>query len=162
MVETPLAPGLLQKMAESNKTPSKKFSEFLESTPPYSVESISDLFGEGEIRGSGWIYPLGQPDVQLFCESCEGPRYFQNVGEQTWVGNDKIREVFLKYVCRNCRSTVKSYAAVLTNMSGIRSGRRNPNRRMPTAAAMTTLSMTGCQWKCSRRAKTTPMTAKGQ
>jgi hypothetical protein len=97
-------------MAETQNSATKKFSEFLESTPPHSPERISNLFGAGEIRGTGWFYSLEQPDVQLHCETCEGPRYFQNVGEKIWASDERLRDVFLNYVCRNCRSVVKSYA----------------------------------------------------
>lgn len=93
-----------------NKSGLKKFNEFLESTPPYATEQIADLFGEGSISGTKWFYPLAKPDVQLHCETCQGPRYFENVGDNTNVLNDRETNAFLIYICRNCRKTLKIYA----------------------------------------------------
>jgi hypothetical protein len=103
--------------AKSKDIP-KRFSEFLESDPPHSLGTVADLFGEGEIRGSLWFYPLQQPDVHLHCEICDGPRYFQNVGEKIWIASENIRDAFLSYVCRNCRKTAKTFAVRVKRTSG--------------------------------------------
>jgi hypothetical protein len=97
-------------MAQAQNNNVKKFSQFLESTPPYTLEQIADLFGEGEISSGQWIYPLEKPDIQLHCETCQGPRYFQSIGDSIKVLNDRVRDAFLSYICRNCRQTLKTYA----------------------------------------------------
>ena len=93
-----------------DKSELKKFNDFLASTPPYATEQIADLFGEENYDGSQWIYPLAKPDVQIHCENCQGARYFENVGDNINVVNERVRDVFLTYICRNCRKTLKAYA----------------------------------------------------
>jgi hypothetical protein len=90
--------------------PRKKLAEFLESTPPYVTEEISDLC---EVCGANWV--IARPDIQLHCSSkaCEGLRFFNCVTDRVYMQALKGgRDFFLEYVCRNCRETRKTYALV--------------------------------------------------
>jgi|HubBroStandDraft_6_1064221.scaffolds.fasta_scaffold12657_6 hypothetical protein len=103
--------------AQGNAAP-KTFRSFLESTPPNSVEQVSDLFGEGQYSGAGWLYPLRQPDIQLHCETCEGPRNFQSIDDKTLFKDNTTQDLFLRYVCRNCRKTSKTYGVRVERGTG--------------------------------------------
>jgi hypothetical protein len=97
--------------AQPEAEPAKTFRDFLESTPPSSPVEIADLVGEGQFNSSRWIYPLATPDIQLYCDDCAGPRYFYNIAKDpSWMEEKGIKEVFLTYICRNCRATIKTFA----------------------------------------------------
>jgi hypothetical protein len=108
--------------AQRKSEPAKTTREFLESAPPGSTMQIADLFGEGELNGSRWFYPLTTPDIQLYCESCDGARYFHNVSnDRIWVQDKTLKEVFLTYLCRNCRATFKTFA-IRAGHTGLKAG----------------------------------------
>jgi hypothetical protein len=120
-------------MAEAQSTvePAKKLSEFLESTPPCLTVPIADLVGEGSMSGSRWIYPLTTPDLQLHCEDCDGPRYFHNLAnDQIWMQDKSVKDVFLIYLCRNCRATVKTFA-IQARHTGSRTGEATKYGELP-------------------------------
>ncbi len=109
--------------AQRKGEPAKTFRDFLESTPPSSTVQIADLVGEGEISGPGWTYPLTTPDIQLYCDDCDGPRYFHNVAkDRIWMQDKGVKDVFLTYLCRNCRATVKTFA-IQARHTGSRAGK---------------------------------------
>jgi hypothetical protein len=103
--------------AQSKAAP-KTFRAFLESTPPNSVEQVGDLFGEGQLNGSRWFYPLLQPDIQLHCEMCEGPRNFQSIDDNPLFTDNTTKNLFLRYACRNCRKTSKTYGVRVERGTG--------------------------------------------
>jgi len=96
----------------------KPFAEFLESTPPYTSEAISDLADQKIIGPSTGRFVLAQPDIQLHCdqESCKGIRFFYNTGGEKHLGDESWQNCFLSYVCRNCRRTVKTYALIVRRL----------------------------------------------
>ena len=122
--------------AQSIVKPAKKLSEFLESTPPCLAVQIADLVGEGEVTGSGWIYPLATPDIQLYCEACEGPRYFKILSDRIWLPNKSAKDVFLPYICRNCRETVKTYS-IRAEHTGSRAGEAIKYGELPAFGPVT-------------------------
>ena len=96
--------------AEESKT-QKQFSGFLESTPPYSEENISDLVKVTQ-HAAGTSYLLALPQIRLHCddEACQGLRFFEYQGSQTWLSDEKWVNEFVRYVCRNCDESVKIFS----------------------------------------------------
>lgn len=82
--------------------------EFLESVPPGAARSIDTLRA---IR-NGTLYLL-TPDIQLHCgsEHCGGPRYFSYRGQALSFGGQMVN-AFLKYACRNCNRSFKTFAVL--------------------------------------------------
>jgi hypothetical protein len=89
----------------------KQFSQFLESTPPYADENISDLVVV-ERAPNGTSHLLARPQIRLYCENeaCQGLRFFETLESKTWLSDEKWINDFLRYVCRNCRRTVKTFS----------------------------------------------------
>src|SRR5712692_6939278 len=105
--------------AEKNEArPKKKFTEFLESTPPNVEEEILELC---EHRG---YWQVISPDLQLYCstEACQGMRFFQCESSEAYTEPNKWRNGFMKYVCRNCRRTVKTYALMVRQQNNYNYG----------------------------------------
>jgi hypothetical protein len=117
--------------AQRKGEPAKTIRDFLESTPPSSTVGIADLVGEGELRGSRWLYLLATPDIQLYCDECDGPRYFYNVGKDLiWMEEKGVEDVFLTYVCRNCRATFKDFA-IRARKTGSKTGEATKYGELP-------------------------------
>ena len=83
-------------------------AEFLEAVPPGAVRHIEALRA---IR-SGTLYLL-TPDIQLHCgsEHCGGPRFFSYRGQALLFGGRMVN-AFLRYACRNCNSSFKTFAVL--------------------------------------------------
>jgi hypothetical protein len=103
--------------------PKKKFAEFLESTPPYTVEGISDLCA---LDSPNWV--LSAPRIQLHCssEACHGVRFFRCKSDPFIIRHFKVepygRYLFRTYQCSNCQKTEKTYALLVVD-DGDGSGR---------------------------------------
>jgi hypothetical protein len=81
--------------------------EFLERVPPGTKVFVSDLeFVSQQLQNS-----LRTPDIELHCINCAGTRFFAYLGSPTYIGKREPLSLFLSYHCRNCRSTLKRYAA---------------------------------------------------
>lgn len=92
-------------------TPAKQarsFAQFLESAPPDFTEQVCDRSAPD---GFGQFH-LRQPDLQLHCETCEGVRTFYSTDKSVTLHGDLNYE-FMRYACRNCRSTVRTFAVVV-------------------------------------------------
>jgi hypothetical protein len=95
-------------MADTSKN---AWRQFLESVPPGTPRVVSGLFSKVE---AGYNYDahwrLSRVDIQLHCQSCDGPRMYKLESdtklEETQLGDNK----FLMYRCRNCGSTLKTFA----------------------------------------------------
>lgn len=81
-------------------------SEFLEKAPPGSVGQITDLIITDRV-GRGRI---STPDVPLFCKICDGQRLFYCLQPGEGVEDSSRKNVFLLYICRNCRRDNKTFA----------------------------------------------------
>lgn len=95
---------------EEQQTPqSMQFADFLERIPPGVTVEIQDLF-KGLTSTS--VHKLSDTDIQLYCESeaCKGIRFFQVIGSNNAQDNTSSQEIFIKYLCRNCRTRFKTYA----------------------------------------------------
>jgi hypothetical protein len=101
-------------MAEEAATiPSKTLAEFLASSPPDSTEDLSDLF-ESFDRPHAQVGDLNSPDIFLYCEKCQGWRYFEHVtGSVRAIDRKCWNTVFLFYRCRNCRHASRTFAVAL-------------------------------------------------
>ena len=87
------------------KTEKLLFATFLESGPPGAVRTISNLFS----MAKGIPSNVDTPDIKLYCstETCNGFRIFTCPSPSTkCLGGN----VFLNYVCRNCKGSSKVYA----------------------------------------------------
>jgi len=91
------------------------FAEFLESQPPNSPRSLSDV----RIAKQNGYWYLKTPDLQLHCssEACGGTRFFAFQGSAINFA-DQARDVFLDYVCRNCNKSWKTFALSLRSTDG--------------------------------------------
>jgi hypothetical protein len=90
---------------------SRKFAEFLESTPPDSPEVIEDLV---EISPSGPDW-LRQPEIRLHCdgELCNGIRTFFCRESRQNIDVENPKYHFLIYRCRNCLKKLKAFGLVV-------------------------------------------------
>lgn len=82
------------------------WAEFLEDIPPGKVIRIAQFQKRSP---NGWTANL--PVIQLHCAhaACGGPRWFHT---ETYTGliGETSQNVFLKYTCRNCSVTTKTFA----------------------------------------------------
>ena len=96
--------------------PTVGMAEFLESFPPGSQATISDLLVPS--RGPGSWPRMAAPDIQLHCDSdtCGGKRIFEEVGGSNPPPENEWKRVFMEYQCRNCQQRRKIFA--LTTFKG--------------------------------------------
>ncbi|MGB2804899.1 MAG: hypothetical protein WBD64_08405 [Candidatus Zixiibacteriota bacterium] len=95
---------------EKPKYPVLSLSEFLESSAPLHPVQVSDLF-----RVDGRSLELTRPVLTLYCEheKCMGPRFFAYRDQTGGLYNrdpGERNEVFVEFLCRNSRSTLKSFS----------------------------------------------------
>lgn len=97
--------------AEPAATAHRAFAEFLESSPPDLLEPVSNL----TVNQNGRLY-LAAPELKLHCDSdtCNGVRVFFCPSGPAFLSS-KFDYYFLTYVCRNCRTKVKTFALAVTN-----------------------------------------------
>lgn len=100
----------------SNSVP-KTLKDFLELTPPEVSEEVSDAL-EQRSPNANWV--LSTPDLFLYCEKCEGFRFYECTDRTLYVPNTKIwARGFLKYLCRNCEEKNKFYALSVIQTSNV-------------------------------------------
>lgn len=90
-----------------SELPVKTLAEFLESSPPNSRTTISDLF----TRASAGTWVISQPELQLHCTSdrCNGTRSFRYHTSLAYVTEGWAFK-FITYRCGNCQAEQKTYA----------------------------------------------------
>lgn len=102
-------------------------SEFLESTPPGSVTSVSSLAEHTTYSGGNYAGHLFcAPDIQLHCphDACNGMRFFRFSGrERSRVPDDNWRYFYASYKCSNCQQTEKTFSLAAQRDKGDESGR---------------------------------------
>lgn len=89
-------------------------AEFLESAPPGTKATVSDLYViESSILRQGQYWAISTPIIRLYCGSkgCGGPRSF--TGEKSVLSSSD--KVFLTYTCRNCSQSSKVFAVTTTH-----------------------------------------------
>lgn len=92
------------------------FAEFLETQPPNSPRDVSDV--REAVQGRWFV---STPDLQLHCSdvACGGTRFFEFRGNSPYF-HTQSDNFFLKYVCRNCDESFKTFAIDITVQSGTR------------------------------------------
>jgi hypothetical protein len=97
----------------SEKSDQISFAEFLESIPPSRSTNINDIvesvfYSNGPIRG----YALRTPEIQLHCsnDACNGMRFFRNAKRNEILLSDKFENIYLTYICSNCRVNEKIFS----------------------------------------------------
>lgn len=102
------------------------FADFLESFPPAReahLAKFATLSGTNRITEGGMIrgWKAQPPTITLYCEDCRGPRFYDcNYGAISFGDTGEWKDVFLTYICRNCRTSEKLYAIsiVVTSKNG--------------------------------------------
>jgi hypothetical protein len=113
---------------ERNKTGAGQpiaFAEFLQSTPPSIEMTILDLFEDAP----GPLKALHTPQLLLHCDSaiCAGVRTHRRVDDAPSFKADmvQIRNVFIEYICSNCREKRKYFALHIKSLGA---NTKNPGR----------------------------------
>jgi hypothetical protein len=85
---------------------------FLETTPPDSEERVDPL-AASDYQGHLVLDPA---DIRLYCDSeeCEGKGKLRFVKSSSadYLTRKEIKQLFMTYLCRNCRKTNKTFALV--------------------------------------------------
>lgn len=106
---------------EPKAAPVIKLIDFFERTPPGTWAIVEDVATPRLATTPPSIYSsLHQPelpDIELHCESCDGQRTFATRSEFS-VAEGKSEQLFVCYVCRNCRRKAKTYAVWAQRRSG--------------------------------------------
>lgn len=99
--------------------PAIKWADFLTSTPPDVTKEISDLLRLYQAGRSDLVNR--RPDLLLHCDSeqCQGLRFHECKEGVIFVKPDKWEFGFIRYQCRNCQSTVKTYAVAMKRSTGM-------------------------------------------
>jgi len=81
------------------------FAEFLESYPSHSIQHVT-----GYYEKDGNSNRRQAPVVRLHCPTCGGIRNFAGDWvHERWVSNTDAVKDFLKYTCRDCRDSEKTF-----------------------------------------------------
>lgn len=102
-------------------------AEFLESTPPGSVTSVSSLAERTTYKGGNYAGHLFYaPDIQLHCphDACNGMRFFRfSSRERSLVSDDNWHYFYASYKCSNCQQTEKTFSLAAQRDKSDESGR---------------------------------------
>jgi hypothetical protein len=94
-----------------------ELSDFLETVPPNTQVSLSGFEEANPNAVRGW--KLRVPEVRLFCnnDACNGYRFFSCEEDPFWMKPGAADFSYLRYVCRNCRKSVKIFSVwiILSN-----------------------------------------------
>lgn len=103
--------------------PEVGWADFLTSSPPSTMASISDLTSKSSIGLTPSHLAMRTPDLVLHCASevCQGDRVFAFTGSAPSLPFRQWDQLFLRYVCRNCRQRGKTFAVDM-NASGTGEG----------------------------------------
>jgi hypothetical protein len=94
--------------AAERTPPIKAIRDFLESTPPNVIVRVPALF-QGEDGGQ---FRYDFPAIELYCKSpeCAGARLHGPAENYYLPGQQIAEDIFVRYVCRNCRKSTKTFA----------------------------------------------------
>ncbi len=95
---------------------SLKWKRFLETTPPNTPMKIQGL-AKGGIRPDPWYLP--NLDIQLHCEHDDGLRDFALAKDFSLDISKSPAYRFFTYLCRNCRTTEKTFAVLITRSNDV-------------------------------------------
>jgi len=80
--------------------------EFLETVPPYKEVEIEDI----NIRDFFGSLSPNKPDIYIFCEECDGERYFDT--DSSCIYNENYQIMTYYYSCKNCNSSNKFFTVI--------------------------------------------------
>jgi len=100
-----------------------EWSKFLAEIPPYTNKFVLNLSTSHRQRYESNIYKTTTPTIEIHCDSskCNGIRFFDSPTDSMIV-NFGWKSIFLTYVCRLCRSTVKTFAVTVRRRADNTSG----------------------------------------
>lgn len=90
----------------------RTFAEFLETAPPDAPEEVCDRCVLAK-RINFAFHEVAKPDLSLHCDQCGGIRSFYCPDEVPRVDKELLIFVHLRYLCRNCRRTSKTFSLVI-------------------------------------------------
>lgn len=96
----------------------RTFVDFLESCGPDSTHHISGLLGRSSTSGR---VVLITPEIELHCETCNGVRRFR-CNDTVYVSG-QLDFSFVRYLCKNCGQTQKTFALAVSPDANQSSGR---------------------------------------
>lgn len=105
-------------------SPKVSFKDFLENTPPGETVHIADLGGKHFYDGRGERYgKVLTPEILLHCDSetCSGLRLYSSNTDISMFKDD-VKQVFLRYICKNCTPETKDFALMFGFDSNLTSG----------------------------------------
>lgn len=79
--------------------------ELLQKAPPGKTSFVSNF----ELRSQGTTRARA-PEITLHCETCIGDRNFAPIRPGETVDKEVDTDIFLIYLCRNCRKSYKTFA----------------------------------------------------
>lgn len=88
---------------------------FLESTPPNVPLKIAGLFGQYHPSAQNAPWSIRSPEIELFCETDGGPRFFTTRTEYIFV--DQREWKFVSYGCKNCGRRWKTFALLIDRLN---------------------------------------------
>lgn len=102
---------------QADDTSAKALKNFLENTPPGTQASLAVQMHKLSARGVMFSV-TAWPDLDLYCGSddCSGTRKFGLLAPPE-IGAGKVNDVFLKYRCKNCEESVKTFAICIFELS---------------------------------------------
>lgn len=99
-----------KQIEEALRRPAISIGEFIANSAPGAYTKV-DLPGKPRLAGHAlWEYSL--PDARMHCADCDGERNFAGHGNLPYnsdAENPTPRDVFVRYMCRDCRRTWKTY-----------------------------------------------------
>jgi hypothetical protein len=96
------------KEQEKKEKPQKSIKDFFESVPPGLSTEVSDLYITQKSQYSS-SNKINTPDLLLYCNFCNGDRYFECKYSPT-INPNEYSNNYLVYVCRNCGKRRKTFA----------------------------------------------------
>jgi len=105
------------------------FKSFLEQIPPDTTVVLNDL--ERNTTGNY----LKVPDLQLYCEACEGDRMFQATDSLSASSDWQPR--FLKFLCRNCGTRIYRFSILLKALRDVPMGQAMKFAQIPAFGPQT-------------------------
>ena len=95
----------------STQNPHTAWKMFLETTPPNTRVEIPGLASKNRNRYDNGV--VMTPEIQLYCEKDDGPRRF-DPSYQEVDAKSRFGYQFISYTCRDCQSTQKTFALLVT------------------------------------------------
>ncbi|MBX3512951.1 MAG: hypothetical protein KIT15_11445 [Xanthobacteraceae bacterium] len=99
---------------DDEKEPTKpapvSFADFLEGVQPSRMQGVTDALIP--VKNQNDRFEVHTPQIFIHCSSdaCNGSRYFRRMGNAPDLYSSQPANIFLTYICSNCRSETKSFS----------------------------------------------------